>query len=121
MRKNLKEKLDQESRKEKIRKYIVRFSVGGCFLLFIFVLLPFFPQTSKNIQGIAAQLSTVLTDEGNKPIMIIKLDSGKTIRASMATTFPFKKGARVELLMKKSIMGIASYKVLHYTKTTNTE
>lgn len=48
--------------------------------------------------------------------MIVRLDSNITVRASMPRKLEFIKGARVNVLKMKSIMGINSYKVLGYAK-----
>ena len=90
--------------------------VGAGFLGFILVLAPFFPASTTNIHGVAVKLTAVQTDEGNFPKMIVRLDSNVTVRASMPRKMEFVKGARVNILQMKSIMGVNSYKALGYEK-----
>jgi hypothetical protein len=79
-------------------------------------LAPFLPASTTNIQGVSVKLTAVQTDEGNFPKMIVRLDSDITVRASMPRKLEFIKGARVNILKMKSIMGISSYKVIGYAK-----
>jgi hypothetical protein len=116
MRKELKDKLDLEYKRSKRKKLYVTIMVGAGFLGFVLILVPFFPSSTSNIQGVAVKLTAVQTDEGSFPKMIVRLDSNITVRASMPRKLEFIKGARVNILKMKSIMGINSYKVLGYAK-----
>ena len=116
MRKELKDKLDLEARRSKRRKILLSLSVGAGFLGFIFILVPFLPESSTNIQGVAIKLTAVQTDEGNFPIMMVRLENNVTVRASMPRKLEFIKGARVNVLKTKSVMSIHSYKVLGHAK-----
>lgn len=116
MREKIKDKLDQEIKRSKRKRIFTPLLIGAAFLGFIGILLPFFPSSSTNIQGIAIKLTAVQTDEGNFPKMLIRLENNATVRASMPRNLEFIKGAKVNVLKTKSITNIYSYKVLGYVK-----
>jgi hypothetical protein len=116
MRKEIKDKLDLDFKRSKRKKLYVSLMVGAGFIGFILILAPFLPASTTNIQGVSVKLTAVQTDEGNFPKMFVRLDSDITVRASMPRKLEFIKGARVNILKMKSIMGINSYKVIGYAK-----
>jgi len=121
MRDDLKEKLDSEHRKERLRSYAIGGCVAGGFLLFILIFLPLFPKSSTNIEGIAVHLGAVQTDEGSRPIMLVKLENGEKVKASMQKVLPFRKGAKIKLVMNESITGLRSYQAIGYSVTNQND
>ncbi len=116
MRKDLKEKLDKAARWDKLANLKIGLIITGAFVAFILVLLPLFPSKVISIEGTATQLSAVQTDDGSMPIMMVRIDDGSLVKASLSNNLQFRKGARVEVLMKESIVGTKSYSVIKYAK-----
>lgn len=116
MRKELKEKLDQEAKNAKKRKLLVPLLAAAGFLLLILLFMPFFPTSISNIQGVSVELSAKQTEEGSISIMMVKLETGVIVKASMPRKLKFIKGAKVNILRNKSIIGTYSYQVLGYEK-----
>ncbi len=116
MKTNIDKKIQKEVLFGKLKSYSTPALVAGVFLFFILILLPFITQTTTHVKGIAFQLIADQTLEGNKPIMVVKLESGEVVRARMLKNHPFRKGASVILLEKKSLNGKLSYDLLNYNK-----
>lgn len=110
--------LDAVLRKERFREYKTPLLIAIVFLGFIVIALPFISGKVIEIQGIAVRLTANLSDDGNKPVMFVKLNNGSTVRASTPKNLHFKKGAIVNLLQKESLIGTRTYVVVGYPPAT---
>jgi hypothetical protein len=120
MRNDIKNKLDVVARKDKLLRLKYGLLVIGVFCGYILIMLPYFPSTSTTLKGTAVRLNATQTDEGNMPIMVVRLDNGTIVNASMTKNMQFRRGANVELLHKESITGVNSYAVIKYADSSYT-
>jgi len=116
MKKETKEKLDKLARKDKIKNIGVFIFVVLFFVGFMVVLIPFFTVDSTKIEGTVFQLTAVPTDEGNLPIIMVKLKDGEIVRAHIPSNTPFKKDAKVELNKSEKVGGFSTYKFIRYVE-----
>ena len=116
MKSDINREIKKEALLEEVKSYSMPATVVVGLLFLILILLPFVTQDTAQVKGTAYQLSTNQTLEGNKPIMLVKLKSGKVVRAKMLKNHPFRKGVSVTLLEKKSLNGKLSYDLLNYNK-----
>ena len=113
MKKELRDKLDKELRK--VRKYVY---IGIVFILIASLTLffPFTPLTSRTLEGTTIKYSAHVTDLGNRPFVMVKLDNNETIKAKLPTKLKYRDGGRVEVVEKKTIIGARTYVVARYIK-----
>lgn len=110
-----KEKLTEKNkkvrRKMKVKHYAFVFFTSALIIVYFALMLP--PKETKTVQGTALHLSAIADGKmGNLAKLFVKLDDGNEVTASIESEFPFKAGAKVEVLCKKSYLGFSSYSVI---------
>ena len=113
MKQDIKDKLDKEVPKNKI-KFIAIFAIPTLIIVLSFVAI--FPISSTNIEGLAFKLTAKQTDNGNIPIMLVKIESNEIIKASLPANLEYIQGKKVELIKTKTLIGAATYKVIRYVE-----
>jgi hypothetical protein len=116
MRPEVKKALDEEQSKErKVLLYgVLLFVVVAVTLGSIFI-----PVTSKSIYGITISYTAVQTDEGSKPRVKVKLESGETIVAAFPKHLVFKYGEKAELLEGRTLVGKPTYRMVRYAQLSH--
>jgi hypothetical protein len=105
--------LDAESAKEK-RQLIFGLAGGfGAFLIYIGVSTPIFTNT---VFGVTETLSAVQTDDGSKPIVSVRLESGEKVVARLPTTRLFQKNEKAEFVEARSVLGKRTYRFIQYVE-----
>ncbi len=94
MKQDIKDKLDKEVLKNKIKFFSI-FAVPTLIIVFSFIAL--FPISSTNIEGSAFKLTAQQTDNGNIPIMLVKIQNNEIIKASLPVKLEYMQGKKVEL------------------------
>lgn len=98
-------------KKKKVKHLAFIVITSALFIVYFALMLP--PKEIKTVPGTAIHLSAVLDGEmGNFNKLFVKLDDGQEVTASITKEFPFKAGAKVEVLRKKSYLGFSSYSVI---------
>jgi len=95
----------------KIKHLAFIFFTSALAIVYFALILP--PKETKTVLGTAMHLSAITDVEmGNLAKLFVKLDDGEEVTASISSNFPFKAGATVEVLHKKSYLGFISYSVI---------
>ena len=111
MKKEIKDKLDREAFKSKVKIYTI-FAIPLLIMGVLFI--AFFPISSSNIQVSAFKYTAEQTDFGNIPIMWAKLDDKTTIRISMPNNIDLKNNAKAEVIKTNTLIGSTTYKFVQY-------
>ncbi len=111
MRPELKDKLDREEARRRRNLILVIFGIMCPFLIYGLI---FFPASSSTVQGETVSLTAIQTEVGSLPRVRIKLDSGKTVRATMTQQQSFKSGSRVLVQERRTFLGLSRYRMLSY-------
>ena len=111
MKKHIKDKLDKEAFKSKVKFYTI-FAIPLLIMGLLFT--AFFPISSSNIEVTAFKYTAEQTDFGNIPIMWAKLDDKTTIRVSMPSNIDLKNNARAEIIKTNTLIGGSTYKFVQY-------
>ena len=109
MRKDLKRKLDQLARKEKINTvaWISGFVALGLFLVAIYT-----PISRENRSGTLVSVSMRQTEWGSIPKVQVQIEDSHVVLATMSRRYPFIEGAKVDLLLEKSLVGKPKFRVI---------
>ncbi len=105
------EKNRKTRRAKKVKHYTFIFFTSALFIVYFALMLP--PKETKTVQGTAIHLSAIPDGEmGNFTKLFVELDDGKEVTASIVREFPFKAGAKIKVLCKKSYLGFSSYSII---------
>ena len=113
MKQDIKDKLDKEVEKNKI-KFIAIFAIPTLIIVLSFVAIV--PISSTNIEGLTFKLTAKQTDNGNIPIMLVKIENNEIIKASLPVKLEYIQGKKVELIKTKTLIGAVTYKVIRYVE-----
>ena len=109
---------DKEYLKEKRKKTAIIASGVFAFIAFcmliLYLSLPENMPGTENIQGLITGSTTVDTENGKTPAVIITLDNGEEITLLAAEGLSFKQDATVSLKKVSSTAGIDSYQFINY-------
>ena len=111
MKKEVKDKLDKEVLKSKVKFYVI-FGIPLLVIVLLFVAL--FPISNTNIEVTATKITAEQTDFGNIPIMWAALDDGTNIKVSMPSNVETLNGKRVEVIKTNTLIGVSTYKFVRY-------
>ena len=113
MREKIKNALDNEQAKDR-NKYILSLLllVG---LVGTFGAL-FYPISVKTIYGVTEAHTAEQTYMGSKERVTILLETGETVLAKFPEHLVYRKGVKVELVERQSLIGKRSYRVIQYAE-----
>ena len=95
----------------KVKHFAFIFFTSALAIVYFALMLP--PKETITVQGTAMHLSAVADEKlGDFAKLFVKLDDGEEVTASISRDFPFKAGAKVEVLREKSYLGFSSYSVI---------
>ena len=114
MRVDLKEKLDKAEKIARIKSYVPASLVILFFLGLMAIFVPNYPINNAQIEGRVYKLSAKPMNEGNVPIMLVEIENGEIVKASMPMTMEYRRGAKVELSKTDTLIGVSTFQVIRY-------
>ena len=113
MRKEINRALDAEQAKDR-RKVIV--AVGSVAGVLMVIGAALFPVSSESVYGVTETFSASQSEDGAKPRVVVKLESGRQVVAKMPRHINFRKGVKVEIMEGRSLLGRHSYRFVRYVE-----
>ena len=111
MKKEVKNKLDKEALKSKIKFYVI---FGVPLLVIVALFVGLFPISNTNLEVTAIKFTAEQTDFGNIPIMWAKLEDGTNIKISMPNNVETLQGKKAEIIKTNTLIGVSTYKFVRY-------
>ncbi len=104
--------LDRELRKARTK---IALKVAGAAMPFVLLILWYVPYfTVGNEIGTAVSLTSQQSDEGTYMLMVVVLENGEKVTATMGRRMSYHPGATVVLRKKRNVFGFAHYSFLRY-------
>lgn len=104
--------LDQALRKRRAKTAL---KIGAIAIPIILIVMWFYPvATVGTHSGTAVSVTSQHSDEGTTLRLVVVLDKGDRITASMGRRMTFKPGAKVLVREKRTLFGFSRYSLVRY-------